>query len=328
MSRVIEGTVSGAAMSLKHNGKFALREYSSLEDESVNNDQSDVDYEVMSNGRSGRSAKNEGSLSSGGKNGRGGIGNRGSSKRPSLSRNAFLARENRRRKKEYLEKMENKVSYLKEENKSLSNKVQRQDIDLKRLKGEVSYLRNVLNNSSSIINLLRSINESLSTRKACGREISSNRKYHDGNSKGLPRNEWIAKPAGGKLCEATAGGTRERLSRGDSDHTYTMSSRDDFEGSLSSLENEQKHRDLFNNDSFTLKNDFDLDLDRLPQFDEDIFNSIGNFDENPSNDLEHYTSTKSFDNLDNSGICLHINSGQVSLEFCSICHRNNVNNIE
>ncbi|XP_043288603.1 probable serine/threonine-protein kinase ifkA [Venturia canescens] len=326
-------------MSLKRVKNVAMREYTSSEDEeSVNNDQSDMDYEIMSNSRSGQS-KNEGSVLSGGRNCRGG-GSRGTTKRPCLNRNALLARENRRRKKEYLEKIENKLAFFKQENKNLANTIQRQNIDLKRLKGEVSYLRNVLNNSSSITNLLRSMNESLSTRRAAaGSEIRSNRKCAEsGYSKQLrTASEWNGKLesaggkcGGGKRCEETAAGMRNRLSTigGDSDHTYTNSSRDSSEENSYSIDNNENHPYLGNNESFIFKDSFDLELDRLPPFDEDIFNSVDNFDENLSQDLETYDSTKLFDNLDNSGICLHVNSGKISLEFCSICHLNSANSIE
>ncbi|XP_074099795.1 uncharacterized protein LOC141527929 isoform X2 [Cotesia typhae] len=99
---------------------------------------------------------------------------RGPSKRPCLNRNALMARANRQKKKEYVEHIESKLMHYRQEIKELTTKNQKQCIDLKRLTAEVSYLKNILNNNSSITSLLKSMNEILARgrRKSKG-EASS-----------------------------------------------------------------------------------------------------------------------------------------------------------
>ncbi|CAG5083285.1 Protein of unknown function [Cotesia congregata] len=100
---------------------------------------------------------------------------RGPSKRPCLNRNALMARANRQKKKEYVEHIESKLMHYRQEIKELTTKNQKQCIDLKRLTAEVSYLKNILNNNSSITSLLKSMNEILSRggRKGKGKEGES-----------------------------------------------------------------------------------------------------------------------------------------------------------
>lgn len=86
---------------------------------------------------------------------------RGPSKRPCLNRNAQMARENRQKKKEYIEKIETKLNQLQQENKSLNTVIQKQNIDIKKLNADVSYMKSVLNNKSSITMLLKSMNQNL-----------------------------------------------------------------------------------------------------------------------------------------------------------------------
>lgn len=86
---------------------------------------------------------------------------RGPSKRPCLNRNALMARENRQRKKEYIERIENRLQACQKDNMELSTTIKQQNIEIKRLTSEVSYLKTVLNNKSRISALLQAMNESL-----------------------------------------------------------------------------------------------------------------------------------------------------------------------
>ncbi|XP_044009093.1 probable basic-leucine zipper transcription factor E isoform X2 [Aphidius gifuensis] len=83
------------------------------------------------------------------------------SSRPCPSHNAAVARANRQKKKEYLDKLENNLSNSENKNRKLNNVVAQQKIDIKRLTAEVSYLKNILNNNSSITSLLKSMNQAL-----------------------------------------------------------------------------------------------------------------------------------------------------------------------
>lgn len=72
-------------------------------------------------------------------------------------KNAIAAKENREKKKKYVEGLENTVTDLKEENKTLKAKNESLTSIMKKLADEVKYLRNVLANESTISLLLKSV---------------------------------------------------------------------------------------------------------------------------------------------------------------------------
>ena len=72
-------------------------------------------------------------------------------------RNAIAARENRQKKKKYVEGLENDVAELKEENKTLKSRNESMTTMIKKLSDEVKYLRSVLANESTISLLLKSV---------------------------------------------------------------------------------------------------------------------------------------------------------------------------
>jgi len=72
-------------------------------------------------------------------------------------RNAIAARENRQKKKKYVEGLENDVAQLKEENRTLKTRNESMTIVIRKLSDEVKYLRSVLANESTISLLLKSV---------------------------------------------------------------------------------------------------------------------------------------------------------------------------
>nr|XP_022900392.1 cyclic AMP-responsive element-binding protein 3-like isoform X3 [Onthophagus taurus] len=79
-------------------------------------------------------------------------------KRPRcFTRNALMARENRLRKKMYVESLERNMAKLTQENRKLKSKVENQSQMINQLTKEVRYVKNVLANSTDITTILRSI---------------------------------------------------------------------------------------------------------------------------------------------------------------------------
>ena len=72
-------------------------------------------------------------------------------------KNAIAARENRQKKKKYVEGLENDVAELKEENKTLKSRNESMTTMIRKLSDEVKYLRSVLANESTISLLLKSV---------------------------------------------------------------------------------------------------------------------------------------------------------------------------
>ncbi|XP_053595717.1 uncharacterized protein LOC103569735 isoform X1 [Microplitis demolitor] len=268
---------------------------------------------------------------------------RGPSKRPCLNRNALMARMNRQKKKEYIEKIENKLMHHRQEIKDLTTINKNQCNELKKLNAEVSYLKNILNNKSSISLLLKSMNEILrrskrktdpSPKSIC--HIEEN-KVHNGEEKGIYLNN-------NPFLQMTLPPIAV------SDHDYASSCLDNlfnFEGVNYDPINGQVSVKDQNLDDSAIKSqneliksletveDIDLgisdtDIEQLSSID-DMFNNINDddLDDEPIDFLKPSNSPVEsidlFKDLGNSGICVHVNSGRVSLEFCSACHYNSIN---
>lgn len=95
-----------------------------------------------------------------------------------FTKNAVMARQNRLRKKKYVQDLESQVSKLKHENKSLSSILNNQSKLIVELRRELKYTKSVLANSSDISKLLRLINNntgmSVSTSLNSSLSLTSN----------------------------------------------------------------------------------------------------------------------------------------------------------
>ncbi|XP_033342617.1 uncharacterized protein LOC117229862 isoform X3 [Megalopta genalis] len=261
---------------------------------------------------------------------------RGPSKRPCLNRNALMARENRLRKKAYLEKIETKLSFYQQENKKLVNVIRKQGIDIKRLSGEVAYLRNVLNNNTSITALLKTINEGL--RKM---STQKNNLLYPNHTSAYPiekdnRQESITESQVSESHMSTKKQSAfdiKSTPRG-KDPINIITSTTDSISEDSYMDNAKDLDNLLpitQTDLSNIKKDNDtigLDFDQFSTFNMDIFEDLPKCDEimnsvDGLNDTANLFPDEEIDqSLDNAGICLHVNSDKVSLEFCSICHLN------
>lgn len=76
-----------------------------------------------------------------------------------FNRNAIMARENRKKKKEYVEKLEGDVETYKSENKKLRKMLKQQFKMVEKLSHEKSYLRSILVNKSQIMSLIKVIKD-------------------------------------------------------------------------------------------------------------------------------------------------------------------------
>ncbi|XP_076758064.1 uncharacterized protein LOC143427650 isoform X2 [Xylocopa sonorina] len=300
---------------------------------------------------------------------------RGPSKRPCLNRNALMARENRLRKKAYLEKIENKLSFYQQENKNLVNLIRKQGIHIKQLSGEVAYLRSVLNNNTSITALLKTINDGLqkiSTQKKssfhlnhvadCSNELNDaqqqkstyamNAKQNVLNAQNT--NIFVANVNDDTLMENTINGSQSNESYVNPKRPFTFDIKSNLPNkemansitsTTSSISDDSyidNTKDLDNLLPITQtelpniaeKKDGDtmgIDFDQLSTFNMDIFEDLPKCDEimnsvdslNEASNL--FTEEEISHTLDNTGICLHVNSDKVSLEFCSTCHLNSKN---
>ncbi|XP_033217691.1 uncharacterized protein LOC117173306 [Belonocnema kinseyi] len=100
---------------------------------------------------------------------------------PCPNQRAKLARENRRKKNEYIQKIENKLELLEKENKVFSDVVEKQKADIKRLEAEVVYLKSVLHSKKKINGLLKSMNANLQKFRVAEEEEESFKAIHELN---------------------------------------------------------------------------------------------------------------------------------------------------
>ncbi|XP_066603486.1 uncharacterized protein [Prorops nasuta] len=297
---------------------------------------------------------------------------RGPSKRPCLNRNALLARENRQRKKEYLQTIEERLSFYEKQNQTLNNTIEKQMLKIKKLSTEVLYLKNVLNNNTHITALLQSINFGIKTLGCHSKKLFPiNTTEQNSNFLSMDKiktlNEQYDKQISNCKFDTTIDGengisvkTVKRFLN--TDHNYIsdnephenydkvdLNSKDLLETGCSSdsicgiLPNDCKltrnlqESDYFATDTFNtmlqanVKKDVIVEhssLNDLSLFNPDTFDDFSKCDnilepiEN-IHDSQNLFGEDLFQNLNNTGICLHINSDKVSLEFCSICNINN-----
>jgi hypothetical protein len=77
------------------------------------------------------------------------------------NRNAILARENRKRKKQIMAQLELETDQLKTENRQLRKSLKFKDSKIVTLENEINYLKSILANKSEIISVLRSLPKDL-----------------------------------------------------------------------------------------------------------------------------------------------------------------------
>jgi len=75
------------------------------------------------------------------------------------NRNALMARENRKKKKEYVEKLEKNISQYLKQQKKLQKIIKKQAKFIQRLQKEKHYFKNILSNKSEILSLVNAVKQ-------------------------------------------------------------------------------------------------------------------------------------------------------------------------
>lgn len=232
-----------------------------------------------------------------------------------FSRNAVLARQNRLKKKKYVEDLENELQDLRKENSKLKVSLSGYTKDVELVRKENVYLRNVLASSKEISQLIRSINVN------CGLSASTSSLLHSADARRPPTSDRVPVPHPKVVMENTA----SVFSNVNSDScvpssghvTAARTARKDFpiavedvSLSLSAPEDEDDLEALFRYKESP--SDLDFNLNETP----DDFDSLG-FGPNALGDW-----LDGDEPLANIGVCLHVAKNKVSLEFCSSCNEN------
>lgn len=243
---------------------------------------------------------------------------------PKISnRNALLARENRRRKKELMDKLEGDLESLREQNKKFRKMLKVKNDNIQRLDREKAYLKSIIANQTAIVGMIRSFRSSK-----------------------LPMTSSL-------INYTTKDSKSDTKLRHDSDYCSSTSS-----ARSSTSPNYQENgtvitADPFLSDTFNFENFISTDCFNLPADKTDLNdvectsmdrwdNNFTNFDKNynfvedisklkdnellctPQSKTDHNYSETGQRSAD-SGVCFHISNGRVSLEFCADCHLNSEN---
>lgn len=214
------------------------------------------------------------------------------------NRNALLARENRKRKKEMMDSLEKTCDDLQIHNKKLLKMMKLKDARTLKLEQEVRYLKSVIANRTEIVSVLKSLPK-----------FPTKIKEEDVNDKSTGSGSETAS------CETfDDNGSVKAI-----EDPFLPSITDDF--LFPDLDVATEWDDILRN-PFTAATDFS-DISKLDEI--GILSPASSPMSDISTEHNYFEKSSLMSNESGAGVCVHINSGRVSLEFCSTCHYNATN---
>lgn len=235
---------------------------------------------------------------------------------PKISnRNALLARENRKRKKEHVESLEKEVEQLKQYNGQIRKALKKKSKLVEQLTQERNYLKSVIANRTGIMAVLRSV-------QGAGFPMTSSQLSYV--------TETMKTPSTGSSCDEGVGSSPhpalfEEEEKFNSNGT-AFAQEDPFLASFL-IESEFSFPDLGLESEHVL---FEDEFSRLPDMDE-LLSAMGSGPAGASTEQvissEHnYFEQSNHESLGSgvgeteAGVCIHIvPGGRVSVEFCASC---------
>lgn len=214
------------------------------------------------------------------------------------SRNAIMARQNRIRKKKYMEDLEKQVELLKSQVNVLKTVTSNQSRAIMNYRKEVKYLKSVLSNQSTICKLLQPIQESIQKGKVPVQKQSNDSVVNSDvflnlgieNETKSVYPDW---PSPNSIDEITV--------------------TDDFLQDTIPCGN-------ISPSNIPDPADFDISDDNFPIFDESLVSSRKICDEHNYTSFDFNKADTTDDSEEDVGVCLHISKQRVSLEFCNLCN--------
>lgn len=221
------------------------------------------------------------------------------------NRNAVLARENRLRKKMLMEELEKTNDELQAENRKLSKMMKFKDRKNEELMKEVRYLKSVIANRTEIVSVLKSLPQAIAPKREIQQEKPvSTQQYPESYAS----SDTLS-------CDINdENGTKEI-------DPFLPSITDDFFLNL----------DIATEWDEILKNPFNsatTDFSDYPKLEITSSPAASPSSSGVSSEHNYFYDEKILESIDNeeiedsAGICVHINRGKVSLEFCAVCHNN------
>lgn len=221
------------------------------------------------------------------------------------NRNAVLARENRLRKKMLMEELEKSNEDLQAENRKLQKMMKFKDRKNEELMKEVRYLKSVIANRTGILSVLKSLPQAIAPK---AKEVQQEKQVQ-------------------QYAESCA--SSDTLSCDINDENGTKGFIDD---PLFPTITDDLFLDIATEWDEILKNPFNSATTDFTDFPKLEISSPAASPSSSGVSSEHnyFYDEKILESIDNEemieedspGICVHINRGKVSLEFCAVCHNN------
>lgn len=232
-----------------------------------------------------------------------------------FNRNALLARENRKKKKEMLETLERSVSDLEADNRKLRKVMKLKDTTIHKLQSERAYLKSIIANRTEILSVLKSVQ----TTKLPFTSSALN--YVTSQSTAVPsqqQHSYQTNKSYTSSCSPPSSIDDDEIENG-----TVLSGGDPFMTDLTDFSFNFTDYKMSGDWDHLLSNPFsDTLITDIPKLDDDdvmlstaeVTSEHNYFDNNnlPANKI-------------GSGVCVHISSGRISLEFCATCHLNSQN---
>ncbi|XP_037024915.1 uncharacterized protein LOC119066509 [Bradysia coprophila] len=221
------------------------------------------------------------------------------------NRNALMARENRRRKKEHVKVLEDQLEQKAQEIRCLRKILKQKDRTVKKLEHETLYLRSTIANKTDIMALLKTIRGNKLPLTSSALSFVAEDEQKDRRLTGSVSSQ---SPA---TSTATSFGEDEK--ENDYDLGFGQSTIDDNCLAMGDW------RSLLNSDD---------DVKSIPQLStasdtQSLVNSEHNYYQQHTNWTSETDERCGKDA--GPGICLHLSGGRVSLEFCAACHSSSQN---
>lgn len=278
------------------------------------------------------------------------------------NRNAVMARENRRKKKEYLETLQKDVDQFQTENKKLRKLLTARNSMISKLTHESMYLKSILANKTEIMALLKTIQGSRVPITSSALSFVTDPRPYNAAAGEIKREQIPSyqgsnsssgcSPASASSISSPSPYTEDEKENGTNWLDTIISNHDvdpflstaliepnslftDFDFPAQTFDNDLQWESLLNHSS-GLKSNGDQSSFMIPELlnidDCDILSTNGSHNVNHEHNYFNnpVKSTKVNDDqtmpaTTATGVCLHVSGGKVSLEFCSQCHTNSQN---
>lgn len=239
-----------------------------------------------------------------------------------FTKNALMARENRLKKKMYINSLETQVACLKSDNKKLVHTVDSQAITIDELKKEVKYLKSILANSEGIGKLIRAINSStgMAVTSSLDKKLTLNSKQVRSKSpiaqKTVPEVDTNKNVYTGSFDI-----TRHPWEETQSASPYV--SYPTPESTANSCYGSPEFQEL-NEEGLLLDMDIPIEMNNdelLNMIDEKALESqiVLRPEEHDYHNPVKIETESTLTDEDDVGVCLHVSKNKVSLEFCPTC---------